>query len=91
MAFYKFLPSVNVARPISARIADKECRCTDAGVTSGDHPFVVQARSATAALDGARRWLACWADEEETMVPDDLMLEERSYRPGKTYMTLRVL
>jgi hypothetical protein len=76
------------AAEISTEKADKHCRETDAGIHQA---FVVQARSVAQALDGARRWLANRADEDEPNVPDDLMLEEREYRPWKTYMTLRVL
>ena len=82
----------DAARKISAREADTDFRDTDAGFTLSKYPvFIVLASSQEAALDGARRWLACWADENEQFVPDDLALEEREYRPGKTYMTLRVL
>jgi hypothetical protein len=88
MAFFKYIRVMDCVRPLSAREADKECRHTDAGITYRD--FVVQAESATAAADGARRWVACWADEDEESVPDDLMLEPREYRAGKSYMTLRV-
>ena len=64
-------------------------RDSDAGTApmTGED-FMVEARSETAALDGARRWLANWADETEASVPDDLALEERQ-RPW--CMALRVL
>lgn len=88
MAFFKYIRAMDCVRPMTAREADKECRHTDAGVTYND--FVVQAENATAAADAARRWVACWADDTQTCVPDDLGLEERQYRVGKTYMTLRV-
>jgi len=44
---------------------------------------------AAAALDGARRWCACWEDEDQPNVPDDLALVPRQFRK-KTYMALRV-
>lgn len=90
MAFFKYIPSMDCVRPISARIADKECRHTDAGAAY-KREFVVQALSATDAVDGARRWIACWGDEDQPNVPDDLALQEREYLPSKTYMTLAVL
>ena len=82
MAFFKYIVAADVARPISAKEADKAKG--DAGITYRD--FIVQAERHSAALDGARRWVSCWKDEKQTSVPDNLMLEER-----KNYMTLRVL
>lgn len=75
------------ARPITAREADRNYRDTDAGL---DDEFVVQADKHSEALDGAKRWIAARADEDELAMPEGLHLEERTYRPGKTYMTLRV-
>lgn len=89
MAFFKYLPTANIARPISAREADRECSHTDAGVYPSKRDFVVEARTQCAALEGAQRWVASWADDEESCVPDDLMLVERQGR--KRYMILRVL
>jgi len=89
MAFFKYIVAMDCVRSLSAREADRECRHTDAGITMRD--FVVQAKTATSAADAARRWRACWADDDESCVPDDLMLEEREYSSGKTYMTLRAL
>jgi hypothetical protein len=84
-----FLYSEDSVSPIRAREADRDYRDTDAGTDLS--AFIVQAQTHEAALDGARRWIALWRDEDEDCVPDDLMLEEREYRSGKTYMTLRVL
>lgn len=56
-------------------------RGTDAGTApyTGDR-FAVEAPDENAALDAARRWLACWADENEQHVPDDIgLIERRGY------------
>lgn len=89
MAYFKYIRKLDIVRPLTAREADRDCRWTDAGANLDE--FVVQADSASAAADAARRWIACWEDDDEDHVPDDLMLEEREYRSGKTYVTLRAL
>jgi hypothetical protein len=89
MAFYVFHPDINYARPISARDANRLYGDTDAGVTWGE-PFVVEADSHGDAVDGAKRWIACWQDEDTNTVPDDLMLVERIVSPRKTFMILKV-
>ena len=74
---------------IYAHEADRDYRDTDAGL---HETFIVRgAPSAEAARDAGQRWLANRADDNEPSDPDDLALEEREYRPGKTYMTLRLL
>jgi hypothetical protein len=74
--------------PVTATVADRDFRYTDAGTNLGS--FIVVASDAETALDGARRWVACWKDDNQQHVPDDMGLEERHYRPTKTYMVLRV-
>lgn len=84
----------DVAHPLSARSADREYFDTDAGVFDGEvgTTFVVRAPSQEAALQGARDWVAFWADEDQDMVPDGLGLEERvpDKRFARSYMILRV-
>jgi hypothetical protein len=92
MRLYLFVTGTTGTRcwPIGAREVNREYADTDAGLTWGQPTFVVQAASEADALDGARRWVACWEDEDEAHVPDDLSLVERQYKPGKTHMILRV-
>jgi len=80
----------DVVCPMSGGKANGLFHDTDAGTApmSGDD-FVVEASDAPAALDGARRWLANWANEDESCVPDDLALVERG-TSRKRYMALRV-
>ncbi len=68
-------------------VADRVHHGTDAGARLDQ--FIVEARNREEALDAARRWIACWGDENEGMVPDDLGLIEREWEPGKFYMALR--
>jgi hypothetical protein len=75
------------ATMLPAYIADRRWHQTDAGARLDQ--FIVEAVSRNAALDAARRWVACWEDENEESVPDDLGLIEREWKPGKTYMALR--
>lgn len=70
------------------RTADKDFSGTDAGT---EDMFIVQAASFDEALRGAREWIACRADDTRDTMPDGVHLEEREYRSGKSYMTLRVL
>jgi hypothetical protein len=76
--------------PICADEIDRDYFDTDAGDTSGFPIFVVQAKSQESARDGARRWLACWENEDEPSVPDDLSLVERRTRKVLTHMILLV-
>lgn len=73
---------------ITSREANTYYRHTDAGANLDE--FVVEARTWDIALDGARRWVACWSNDDEKCVPDDLFLREREWRSGKTFMVLRV-
>jgi hypothetical protein len=93
MALFKFIHRLSVARPISAKEADKTCRATDAGTAPfNGADFVVEANTQKEAICGALRWLACWGDETENNVPDDLFLQERFYdkRSARSYMILVV-
>lgn len=85
MSFFVYFPDDDTIHKIATRSADAQWGDSDAGMTY--YPFIVDATNETVALEAARRWCACWADEEESCVPDDLALVERegSRRP---YMIL---
>lgn len=85
--FFWYVRSSNAAHPITAREADRYYRESDAGI---DDEFVVRARCVCAALRGAREWVAVRADDSESTMPDHLSLDEREWRPGKSYMSLWV-
>ena len=91
--FFLFDPDTGVAKPITAREADRDYRDTDAGITYDD--FVILASSVTEATEAGQEWVACWADEDEGCVPDGMMLEERDSgrrsHGQQYYMILRVL
>lgn len=72
---------------ITAKIADRDYRDTDAGL---DEQFVVRADSQENAAQGARDWLENRADEDTDEVPDYVGLEERLYQPTKSYILLWV-
>lgn len=86
MPFFLFNQEGDTAVRITPRYADSACNDTDPGANLDE--FVVIAATQYKALGGARRWVACWQNETETCVPDDLFLTERTYRPGKIYMVL---
>lgn len=67
--------------------AKRRYKYTDAGLHDA---FVVEARDAATALEGALRWLRVRGDEDEPNMPDDLALVEIKYTDWKAFMTLVV-
>lgn len=83
--FFVHDPETGDTDQITAKLADRHWRNTDAGVTY--EPFVVRAPTLAEADALASEWIALWRADDNGDV-GDMMLLHREYRPGRTYAVL---